>query len=405
MLNDYFLMAFRNLKQRKTRSALTILGIFLAIITIFVLLSLSIGLNDFVNEQFELLGGDKFFIQPKGQLGAPGTGGAVELTLDDVDVISRVKGVEEVTYMDIGNAKIQFKDFKPRYYLTIGIPIEDPKVMDLLFVGFGAEDGRILKKGDKDKVMIGYNYKYKNLFDKPIDVGNKIKLNDVEFEVVGIVEQIGNPQDDQQIYMSFDDFKDLFDSGDRVDFIYIQVKKGEDLNEVADRAEKNLMNFRGVDEKTTDFTVSTPEELLDTFNTILNILTAFLVGIGAISVLVGSIGIANTMYTSVLERTQEIGTMKAIGAKNSDILTIFLIESGILGLLGGIAGLIIGIIIAKSIEYVATAYIGSEIIRASMNPIIIFGSLAFAFLIGIASGVFPSYQASKLKPVDALRYE
>ena len=142
-----------------------------------------------------------------------------------------------------------------------------------------------------------------------------------------------------------------------------------------------------------------------TIGTVLNILTAFLVGIGAISLLVGGIVIANTMYTSVLERRKEIGTMKAVGARNSDILLVFVIEAGILGLLGGFLGLIVGIIVAKTIEYIAAVYIGSNMLRASLNPLLIIGSLAFAFLIGVVSGLAPSYQASKLKPVDTLRYE
>jgi putative ABC transport system permease protein len=406
MIKDYLKIALNTLKEKRTRSILTLLGIFIAILTIFVLISLSLGLNDFVNEQFEMLGSDKFFIQPKGQSGAPGTAGAVELTTDDAIVIEKVRGVGKISYAAIGNAKIEFKD-KTRYYLSIGIPLDNQDYMNLFFesANLGMDEGRMLRKGDKKKIMIGYNYKYKNLFDKSVKTGDKLKVNNIEFEVIGVVEQVGNPGDDQQIYISYEDFQEVYGSGKRVDLIYAQIKLGEDIKLVADRAERALMKFRDVDEKTIDFTISTPEELLATFGTILNILTAFLVGIGSISLVVGGIGIANTMYTSVLERKKEIGTMKAIGAKNSDILLIFVIEAGILGLLGGGLGLIFGIIIAKSIEYISAVYIGSNIIRASLNPILIIGSLLFAFLIGIISGFAPSYQASKLKPVDTLRYE
>jgi len=406
MIQDYFKIAFRSLKQRKTRSFLTLLGIFLSILTLFVLLSLSLGLNEFVNEQFELLGTDKFFVQAKGQAGAPGaSGNAVELTMDDVRVIEDVSGVEMVTYFMIGNGKLEFND-KARYYLVIGMPVSDNQ-LELIFEAsdLEIEEGRFMKEGESKKIVVGYNYKHKNLFKKSLRSGDTLVVNGVEFEVIGVLEAVGNPQDDQQVYISEDDFKDLFDSGERVDFIYAQIKLGEDIKEVANRAERKLMKFRDVKEETLDFTVSTPEELLGMFNDILNILTAFLVGIGAISVLVGGIGIANTMYTSVLERQKEIGTMKAIGAKNSDILMIFVIESGVLGLIGGAMGIIIGIIIAKSIEYIAAVYVGSDMLRASMNPLIIIGCLAFAFFVGLISGVLPSYQASKLKPVDALRYE
>ncbi len=407
MIEDFFKIAYRNLKKRKTRSCLTVLGIFLAIFTIFVLMSLSLGLNDFVNEQFELLGADKFFIQPKGQAGAPGSSGsAVELTLDDAEVIESVRGVEIATYFTAGSGKIEFND-KARYYFVIGMPTDDETAMKLIFEAsdLEIEEGRFMKAGESKKIVMGYNYKYRNLFDEPVARGDSVLINNAEFEVIGVLSEVGNPGDDQQVYISFDDFKELFDSGERIDFIYAQVKLGEDVKEVAERAERKLRSFRNVDEKNQDFSVSTPEELLEIFGNILNILTAFLVGIGLISILVGGIGIANTMYTSVLERQREIGTMKAIGAKNSDILIIFLIESGILGLFGGLLGVVVGILTAKSIEYVSAVYFGSNIIRASMSPLIIIGSLIFAFFIGLISGVLPSYQASRLKPVDALRYE
>ncbi len=407
MISDYFDMAFRNLKERKIRSVLTITGIFIAIFTIFVLLSLSLGLNEAIQEQFELLGTDKFFIQPKGQAGGiPGTGAAAELTIDDVEVVRKINEVEKVTYMNIGNGKIEFND-KTRYYYVAGLPTEDEKELELLFesTGIGVDEGRMLRKDDKKKILMGYDYKYRNLFDKPVKTGNKIEINDVEFEVVGILEAVGNPSDDQQVYISFDDFKEIFNSGERVDFIYVQVKTGLDLKKVAEKTEKELMKARDVDEKTIDFDVSTPEEYLSTFNSILAILTVFLVGIGAISLVVASVGIMNTMHISVLERTREIGTMKAVGARNSDILKLFVIESGIFGLIGGILGLGVGIIIAKIIEAIIAVQLGSNILHASMNPIILFGCIIFAVLVGSISGLIPARQASRLKPVEALRYE
>ncbi len=405
MIQDYFKIATKSLKIRKTRSFLTILGIFLGILTIFVLMSLSLGLREFVDEQFELLGTDKFFIQPKGQSGAPGSlGSAVELTTDDVEVVEKVKGVDIVSYMAIGNTKIEFRD-QARYYMSIGLPIDDSQKLDLVFVGFGTEEGRMLKKGDRGKIMVGYNYKHKNLFDKPVNVGNKLELNGMEFEVIAIIEAVGNPGDDQQVYIGIEDFKELFGSGDRVDYMMVKIKPGEDIKEVAEATEKKLMKYRDVEEKTIDFTIMTPEELLETFGMVLNGITGFLILIGLISAVVGGIGIMNTMYTSILERQKEIGTMKAIGAKNSDILWIFVIEAGILGLIGGILGVVVGAGVGKLIEYIISVYVGSNLLRASLNPILIIFSLGFGFVVGVMSGLIPSYQASKLKPVDALRYE
>ncbi|MCK4589887.1 MAG: ABC transporter permease, partial [Nanoarchaeota archaeon] len=123
-----------------------------------------------------------------------------------------------------------------------------------------------------------------------------------------------------------------------------------------------------------------------------------------ISLLVGGVGIMNTMYTSVLERTNEIGVMKAIGAQNKDILAIFLFESGFLGLMGGIIGVLIGVGIGKLVEFGA-AMQGLDILKASFPWYLIVGALLFSFLVGAISGVAPARQASKMKPVEALRYE
>jgi putative ABC transport system permease protein len=404
-IKDYFIIAFRNLKERRARSILTIVGIVLAIMTIFVLASLSLGLSAVVDEQFEELGGDKFFVQPKGQLGAPGTGGAVELTVADAEEAERVLGVSVMTYYPVGNAKVEF-DETIRYVNAFGGPLEDDEQIELLF-SLGIPDpiaGRLLKKGDVGKVMVGYRFTKEEFFGKEVKVGNKLLINNEEFEVVGIIGEIGSPPDDSLIYMGYEEFKDLFNSGERVDAIILQIDEGENINQVANRVQRKLMNFRDVDEEDIDFSVLTPEEVLATFGNILNILTAFLIGIGFISIFVGGIGIANTMYTSVLERNKEIGIMKSIGAKNSDILTIFIIEAGTLGLFGGIIGLIAGIVVAKSIELFASLT-GFGFFKISLSPTLIFGSLLFAFIVGVGSGFLPSLNASKLKPVDALRYE
>ena len=406
IIKDYFILAFRNLNERRARSSLTVVGIFLAIMTIFVLASLSLGLGEVVDEQFEELGGDKFFIQPKGQLGAPGTGGAVELTTEDVEVVEKVVGVKTVTYYPIDSAKVEFNKII-RYVSSFGIPLKEGREkIDLMFsLGIpNLIEGRLLKAGDSGKIIVGYRYNDENFFGKSIKIGNMLLVNDREFEVIGIVGSIGSPHDDSLIYMSFEEFSDLFESGKRVDIIILQINEGEDINQVADRAERKLMKHRDVEEETIDFTVLTPEEILATFGNILNILTVFLVGIGSISILVGGIGIANTMYTSVLERNKEIGIMKSIGARNSDILTIFIIEAGTLGLVGGVLGLVAGIGIAKFIELIA-ALTGFGFFKVSLNPLLILGSLLFAFVVGVSSGFLPSLQASKLKPVEALRYE
>jgi putative ABC transport system permease protein len=403
MMQDYFKLALKNLGKRKVRSWLTILGIVISVAIIFVLISLSVGLRDAVNQQFEILGSDKFFIMPKGQAGAPGAGGAVELTTHDVDIIKGVSGVRDITGITAGNAEVEFEK-QTKYFMVVGIPLDQLKLYTES-TNIKMIDGRALKEDDKGKVIIGYDFEFSAVFDKPVKPGDDFLINNKSFTVIGIVDRIGNPQDDKNIIMPIDDFSALFNSGNRVDQIVVRVQSGEDIKAVANRVSARLTKSRGLTEKTKDFTITTPEELLSSFGIILNVITAFLVGVASISLLVGSIGIANTMYTSVLERTREIGTMKAVGARNSDILFIFLIESGLIGLVGGIIGVVLGFGIAKSVEYVGVESLNTTLLRAAVPWYLVLGCLVFAFLIGSLAGVFPASRASKLKPVDALRYE
>ena len=167
----------------------------------------------------------------------------------------------------------------------------------------------------------------------------------------------------------------------------------------------NLDSKQLVTEKTQDFDILTPEELLGSVQDILNIITAFLAGVAAISLIVGGIGIANTMYTSVLERTSEIGVMKAIGAQNKDILMIFLIESGLLGFVGALIGVVLGYGVSKGIEYIAINQLNTNLLQAAAPFYLILGCLAFGFIIGSVSGLTPARKAAKTNVVDALRYE
>jgi putative ABC transport system permease protein len=403
LIKDYFKLAIKNLRKRKMRSWLTLIGIFVSVAVIFILISLSLGLQGAIQEQFRQLGTDKFFIMPKGQIGAPGSGGAVTMTVDDVKAVEKVTGVKKVSYMVAGNAEVDF-DNEKRYLPVIGVDIDG---LDLYFESgsMKIKDGRTLEKSDVNKIVIGYDFRYNKVFPKPVETGSKLIINDKEFKVKAMVDKIGNPQDDKNILMKYDDFKVLFNSGDRVDYIVVQINEGDNIKDVAAAVEKKLRTFRGVNEKTQDFSILTPEELLNSFQSILVIITAFLISVAGISLVVGAIGIANTMYTSVLERTKEIGVMKAIGARNSDILLIFVIEAGLIGMVGGILGVALGIGVSKAMEYVAINQLGTNLLRAAIPPYLVIGCIFFAFIIGAVSGILPARHASKIKVVDAIRYE
>jgi putative ABC transport system permease protein len=223
----------------------------------------------------------------------------------------------------------------------------------------------------------------------------------VQFEVVGLLDKIGAGRDDA-IIMNEEDMRDLLDEPDQFSAIVAQAADGEVPAEVADRVSRAIRRDRHQKVGFEDFTVETSEELIGAINTILGVVQAVFVGIALISLLVGGIGIMNTMYTSVLERTRDIGVMKAIGARNGDVMLIFLMESGLLGMSGGVIGVLIGAGLSKMVEFAAQGFIGN-VLQASFPWYLIVGALAFSFGIGVISGVFPARQASKLPPVVALR--
>ncbi len=403
-MNDYFSLAFNNLRRRKLRSWLTMIGIFIGIAAVVALISLGQGLQGYIGDEFEKLGKDKIFIQPK-SFGPPGsaTSPSLRLTDKDLKVVQKTRGVEWAIGMLYKVGQIEFKKQSEITY-TIGLAPEDIPFMSEV-QSFDIEDGRWLREGDTYKIVVGYLHAYGEIWDNPVRIGNTIKIEDENFKVVGIVQKIGNNYDDAQVYVPKEVLRELLDMGDEESSILAKTASNYDPEDVGERIETKLRKSRDEKKGYETFNVQTSEQLLNTFQSIFAVIQAVLVGIAAISLLVGGIGIMNTMYTSVLERTKEIGTMKAIGARNSDILKIFLFESGLLGLVGGAIGVLIGVGLAKGTEYIAMAALGTLLLQAAFPAYLIFGALAFSFLIGTASGILPAMQAAKLKPADALRYE
>ncbi len=403
MIKDYFHLAYRGARNRKLRSWLTMLGIFIGIAAVVALISLSQGLQNAIAEQFVNLGSDKVIVQAKGSgLGPPGTGVEVPLTKSDLNVIGDVDGVDNAVGRLIRSIKLEFNE-EVKYSYLVSMP-EDDEDIDLTIEvnNYKISQGRLLSKGDLYKVMIGSDFA-EDFFDKSLQLRDQIKIDDVEFKVVGILKKSGNPQQDQALVIPEASFREVADIPTTFDLIQVKISSGEDLNLVTEKIKKDLRKSRDVEEGKEDFTIETPGDILATLTTILMIVQGVLIGIAAISLIVGGIGIMNTMYTAVLERTREIGIMKATGARREQILLLFLVESGFLGIFGGIVGVIVGMGISKSVELIAFRVYGSYLIQASFDPIIIIGALLFAFLVGAFSGLFPARQAAKLKPVDALR--
>jgi len=407
MIADYIAYAVSNLFNRKMRSWLTLMGIFIGIAAIVALISLGQGLKFAVTAQFEELGTDKIMVLPGESVGSLGISAeSSKLTEKEVRIIERTPGVTAVNEMQYGLGKVEFND-RNIFTFVVGASLETKKMALLTKMSsFRAIEGRMIRQGDSKKAQIGYLLaESDSYFGKKLKVGNKILIEGGEFEVVGVTSEIGNPQDDSQIIISIEDNDELFKKNGKYDALYVGVADSSQVDIVAGQIKKEIRKSRGQKEGEEDFIVQTMQELLESFSAILNIITAVLIGIAAISLLVGAVGIMNTMYTAVLERTNEIGIMKAIGAKNSDILTIFLIESGLLGLVGGIIGIAIGVALGWAAAFIAGQALQTTLIKAYFPWYLIAGSLFFSLAVGMLSGILPAIQASKLKPVDSLRYE
>jgi len=406
MMLDFLKLSLNNLRRRKLRSWLTMIGIFIGIAAVVSLISLGQGLQDYISEQFEILGADKITIIGKaGFLVSPLASelSSKPLTKKDVELVEKIKGVEVASGLLIKSLEVEFKNNKKNVLVS---GIEPDKYKKIFEGSYNIEEGRDLKKKDKGKLVIGYNTANKD-FGKKIRVGEKLVIQGRKFEVIGILEKIGSSSDDSSIIMTLDSLRELIKEKEIMSMIFVKVKKGENVSRVAERIEKQMKKDRHekLSEEPQTFSVQTSEQILKTFQKIFSVVQAVLIGIASISLLVGGVGIMNTMYTSVLERTKEIGTMKAIGAKNNQILFLFLLESGLLGLVGGMIGVGLGIGLAKGAEFAAAKIWGSNLLRASLNPLIIVGALIFSFVIGSLSGMLPAKQAASLKPVDALRWE
>jgi len=266
------------------------------------------------------------------------------------------------------------------------------------------KEGRLLRLNDVNKIVLGNDYTDKNRFGKEIKVGNRITIQGKEFQVIGILEKASTFTLNSIVLMRDSDMQDALNiPKEEYDLLAIRIDSKDNVEPTAKDLENRIRNDRNEKKGEEDFSVQTPLQALSAVNTILNIVNLIVIGIATISLLIGGIGIANTMYTSVLERTKEIGTLKAIGAKNSDILTLFVIESGLFGLIGGISGALFGISLSFLVSGIANSYFGENILAFNLSFSLLIGAILFSSFIGILAGILPSYGASKMRPVEALR--
>jgi len=404
--STYLRMGLNMLVHSKLRSWLTIIGIVIGVGSVIGIVSLGDAMQANIQSKLSEMDLTKITITSgytkasSNMPGPPGMGGAskdAELTDDDLRAL---QGMESIQYKEgeiSGSEEVKYAGETA----TLSITGVDPQVWKYMTT-LKTSSGRLLEPADKYVAVIGSDIATE-IYDHDIGVNQVITINNKSVRIVGILEEKGMG-DDSKIYMPIDGAVNLIDDAEKDVYDTISVKaKSEDLVDgLMNDIEKKLMVSRHINqEDDRDFSVSASKSMAESVTEMTGTMTLFLGAIAAVSLLVGAVGIANTMFTSVLEKTKEIGTMKAIGAKNRDILMIFLFNSGMVGLVGGILGVMLGAIVSAGLQ----SMMGSMTAGGGLSIALMVEGLLLAVSIGVISGVVPAYRASKLKPVDALRYE
>ncbi|UPW01548.1 ABC transporter permease [Halorussus gelatinilyticus] len=405
--------SWRSIKSHKLRSTLTTLGIVIGVAAVITFVTLGTSLRADVLGQ---VGADRtpnvyVWAGPEGQEGGPGAGSQPVFTTSDVDALRNVSGVESViprgvvptAAVSAGGetvAQRQVVATSPSYF------------DDGAFV-----EGRAFRQGSREVVL---NQQAANLFDPALGVGQNVTLrlasgDSIEAEVVGLLngssgggafEGLGSSQ--PLVFVPTDPFyRTTIESpttgeSQRVyPTLTVVAEDFEAVPRVKTGVRSYLENRSDAARLVPDdyaFSVETDQDLVDRIKELLTTLTNFITGIAVISLVVGSIGIANIMLVSVTERTKEIGIMKSVGAQNRDILQLFLLEAVMLGLFGALLGIPVGI----GGAYAAGEYIGLSLVL----PYEWFAvAVAVGILVGVVAGLYPAWSAAKTDPIDALRYE
>ncbi len=390
--------ALKNLKRQGIRTFLTLLGVVIGVAAIVALLSIGTGLNVAVAEAFESIGSNMIIIYA----GNPTSMRALDVKISDTDIkyIENLSGIDEVIGYYITQGTMEYGDEK-KSVMIMGSDAEKSEFLeDTGFMKVG--QGVMPKTNSLTAAVIGDGVA-NDLFTKKITLRKEIKINEETFKVVGIMEKqqqyVGDPESgNNMVWLTITGFKRLDPNATPLEII-ATLKNDEDIDEVVGEIEEYFEDKYGK----RSIYVASSEQMLELVNQMYGLITMVLIGIASISIIVGGIGIANAMVASVMERTKEIGLLKAIGASNNKILTMFLLEAGFIGAVGGIIGIIIGYSISFLVSFVAE--ISGVVLQSNFSLEIVLGALIFSMFVGMVSGYFPAKKAAKLDPVEALRYE
>lgn len=412
MVKDFFALAIKTVLQRRLRSWLTVIGVVIGITAVVALLSLGIGLERTIIQQVEgIFGVDTIMIMGGHEEAGRGRPPIPRL-LDIESLVRQVEGVvvvapirSEIGLVDsVAENGVPIRGFFP----VIGIAPEMVTEFRAFIGEFPIAEGRMLIAGDEGKAVVGYALAER----LGVSAGAAIKIEGQSFAVIGILETyppemkaamgagagLEPIRTDDSIFIPFAMMEKVF-TGTGAPLFLAKSGVREDVGIVAERIKAALAEA-GV----ADIALLTFAEISQGIGMMVGAVQGFVSGLAAIALLVGGVGLMNTMYTSVLERTREIGVMKAVGAQNRHILSIFLIESSLIGLVGGIIGVIFGLSLSVGASLLLRHFFEFELLLGISAPLI-GGAILFSFLLGALAGTLPARKASKLRPVDAFRYE
>ncbi|MGV8177019.1 MAG: ABC transporter permease [Candidatus Bilamarchaeaceae archaeon] len=403
--DDMLRYVFSSLMRRKLRSWLTLIGVIIGIATIITIISISDGVKADINNQLASFGTDKIMVVPVNvdkstsfSFGSRPSFG--KLYEKDADRVEKIGGVKELSKMVYDRTFLKFRDKGIQAYVYGSTANFFDQYGDYMKI----EKGRALTDSERNVAVLGYDAANDMFGKNKISVGNVINIGGEDFRVVGILQKIGtsmSQSDDSAVYVNLDDARRLFKdkiAKTELTAIVVTVAPGFDQNEMKEQMEYEIAASHRVSLDDKDFGVITADFINQVVGSVLDLLTVFLLAITVIASIVAGIGISNTMFMSVLEKTQEIGTLKALGASRNDILLLFVFESALIGISGGVVGILIGAGLAFMIGSIGG-------IMIVITPQLVAFSLFFSVSVGAIAGFIPARRAAELDPVKAMREE
>lgn len=398
---DALEFVFLSFSGEKFKTVMSSLGIIIGVAAIVVMLSVGEGLVTGVSSAFGDMDLNMVQVIPGGFEPAGAGRPMKNAVLDDRDVsiLEGVIGVESVSPRRSTGALMEFRSDERSVGVVAITPSKESKIADTI------EAGRFLSDSDRSSVVLGYDIANK-MFDMKINPGSHIILTNsltntsIDYKVVGVLEDVEQMSllggsSNSQIYITHSSMKNLLDIQEySFSSINVWVKDPDTIAETIERMDKSLQRTH----RNEKYTIFDQSGWLDSITEVLNQIKYGLGGIGAVALVVGGIGIINVMMLTVTERIKEIGVMKAVGANKGDIRTLFLIESGILGLVSGLIGVFLG----GGLAYLISV-LGNFPSTVTLTSILI--GLAFGVVTSVVAGVYPASRAARLDPVEALRAE